>query len=428
MSTRTPFLHLVVLIPALSAVLSLFPVKSFCGEVADEKGSPAFAALDFEAAKAKSVESKKLFIVDTMAAWCGPCKEMDKTTWRDPAVLSWLASRAVVIQIDVDKEEELALALKIEAMPTVVVFRDGKEFDRIVGFQNASEFLSWLEGVDRGESRLKTLEAGLEKAKGKGEAEVKARLEIARAAAGAGEFARSAEEYCWLWDNSISADPAFRGVRLSYMVDDMRQLAEKAPEAVDRFKKMRDKLVPAIEAFKFDREQFADWLALCNVIGEEDSIITWYEKVKAKSEAKPALAKVSADLADVLASKGKWAEAGSVLADPVEYVRSTLVMSKTMVKEPDFIEMVLSSVGPRYAMTLAAGRSSEGDTIAKEVVDNLGTGLDIRVGLIKYSLEVGATAPIHEKWLSEAASAGMDVADLRSLNEQIRLASSTKKQ
>jgi thioredoxin 1 len=69
-------------------------------------------------------------LIDFTATWCPPCRVLG-------AVLRGLADdyagRARFVAVDVDDEPMLAQRLGVRAMPTVVVWRDGREVGRIVG-------------------------------------------------------------------------------------------------------------------------------------------------------------------------------------------------------------------------------------------------------------------------------------------------------
>ena len=76
-----------------------------------------------------SKQSNKLLVIDFTATWCGPCKRME------PAIEEYATIYTDVqfIKIDVDMLADVAREFKVEAMPTFVLVKKGKEVDRIVG-------------------------------------------------------------------------------------------------------------------------------------------------------------------------------------------------------------------------------------------------------------------------------------------------------
>jgi thioredoxin 1 len=86
----------------------------------------------------------KLLVVDATATWCPPCQMMERDTWPDATLTSWVKDNGVAVQIDVDQDPTSARDLRISAMPTVILFRDGKELGRTQGYMTASEMLNWL--------------------------------------------------------------------------------------------------------------------------------------------------------------------------------------------------------------------------------------------------------------------------------------------
>ncbi|KAL6960708.1 Cytoplasmic thioredoxin isoenzyme 2 [Sarracenia purpurea var. burkii] len=77
----------------------------------------------------ESKQIPKLIVVDFSASWCGPCKFME------PAIHAMAANFTDVefVKIDVDELSDVAQEFGVQAMPTFVLLKQGKEIDRIVG-------------------------------------------------------------------------------------------------------------------------------------------------------------------------------------------------------------------------------------------------------------------------------------------------------
>ena len=70
-----------------------------------------------------------LMIIDCFAVWCGPCKVIAPKV----VELSKAYADARFYKVDVDEVPDVAQELAIRAMPTFKVFKDGEEFETIVG-------------------------------------------------------------------------------------------------------------------------------------------------------------------------------------------------------------------------------------------------------------------------------------------------------
>ena len=80
-----------------------------------------------------------VMVVDFHADWCGPCKMLtpvlEKAVAAHPGVVH-------VGKVDVDKARDLAAAQKVQGIPDVRIFKNGREVDRFVGFPGEGEVLA----------------------------------------------------------------------------------------------------------------------------------------------------------------------------------------------------------------------------------------------------------------------------------------------
>ncbi len=81
-----------------------------------------------------------LVLVDFFATWCGPCKMLSP-------LLEELAEEnpnLKVLKIDVDEVGPLAARFGIQAIPTLILFKDGERKDTKLGYQNKNQLLGFI--------------------------------------------------------------------------------------------------------------------------------------------------------------------------------------------------------------------------------------------------------------------------------------------
>ncbi len=91
------------------------------------KKAPGIAVADFE----KMVAGEKLALVDYGAKWCPPCKKLAPVL---EEINKEYSGKLKVIQIDIDENETLAQAKKVEALPVLVLYKNGKIVWKQEGF------------------------------------------------------------------------------------------------------------------------------------------------------------------------------------------------------------------------------------------------------------------------------------------------------
>ncbi len=92
--------------------------------------------------EAEVLKSSQPVLVDFWAEWCGPCKRIAPTI---EAIAEKYQGRAKVVKLNVDENGSRPSGLGVRGIPTLILFRDGNEVERIVGAPpNAKEFLSEL--------------------------------------------------------------------------------------------------------------------------------------------------------------------------------------------------------------------------------------------------------------------------------------------
>ena len=87
--------------------------------------------------KKEVLEESKTVLIDFYADWCGPCKML-------APVLEEIAkenTNTKFVKINVDDAQELAMEYNIMSIPTLVVIKNGKEVNRMVGLASKSELM-----------------------------------------------------------------------------------------------------------------------------------------------------------------------------------------------------------------------------------------------------------------------------------------------
>jgi putative thioredoxin len=180
-------------------------------------------------------------IVDFWAEWCGPCKTLGPTI--EKAVKA-AGGQVRLVKINVDENQQLAQQLRVQSIPAVFAFKNGKPVDGFVGAQPESQIKAFIQRLtgDAGpspiEQALEQGEAALAAGDVSGASDIfgqvlRADMENARAIAGlcqclidSGDLAEAREMLDGL-EGKLAIDPAVQSVRAAL------ELAEQSADAGD---------------------------------------------------------------------------------------------------------------------------------------------------------------------------------------------------
>jgi thioredoxin 1 len=90
------------------------------------------------------LSSSKPVLVDCWAPWCMPCRAQRPILEK---VAEELNGKALITSLDTEENREIAYRLNIHSIPTLVIFKDGKERRRFIGLQTADSITRALQNT-----------------------------------------------------------------------------------------------------------------------------------------------------------------------------------------------------------------------------------------------------------------------------------------
>jgi thioredoxin 1 len=94
----------------------------------------------------ETITARGVALVDFDVFWCAPCRLQKAII---DAVAQRFSGRASVAVIDVDQNIRLAIRMKIKSVPTLVLFKEGKEVSRFIGLQPEETLCKEIENALR---------------------------------------------------------------------------------------------------------------------------------------------------------------------------------------------------------------------------------------------------------------------------------------
>ncbi len=141
----------IVGILALGLITMAFVVKSESPKEKEGEGIK-FKSLSLEKAKAEALENDQLIFIDAHTSWCGPCKKMAATSFKNAEVGELFNDKFINLKIDCELDAdgpEISRLYKVQAYPTLLIIDGtGKLIKQVVGFKSEDQLIALANSVD----------------------------------------------------------------------------------------------------------------------------------------------------------------------------------------------------------------------------------------------------------------------------------------
>jgi len=87
---------------------------------------------------------KGITLIDFWATWCGPCRRQAPIV---EEIANEVSKKIKIGKLDIDKNKIAASTYSVRNIPTLIIFKDGKEVKRLVGLQDKQTILNELNAI-----------------------------------------------------------------------------------------------------------------------------------------------------------------------------------------------------------------------------------------------------------------------------------------
>lgn len=86
--------------------------------------------------------NEKAVLVDFFATWCGPCKMLSPVL---EGVAEKMKDKVTIVKVDVDRSPDLAAKFGVMSVPTMIMFKNGRQVDAFSGYMPEANLMSNIE-------------------------------------------------------------------------------------------------------------------------------------------------------------------------------------------------------------------------------------------------------------------------------------------
>jgi len=395
-----------------------------------------FSRLDYEAASKKATAEGKFLLVHFTSFYSSSNKRLVKDTLDKKRVREWLDKHTIAIQLNVDDNDARVSKFKIKATPTMVVFKNGKEFDRHVGYVNSIKFMRWAKLLENGKRQNGELLLRAEEALKS--SDLDERFGIAKELAAVDLMELAGQHYLALWE-LCRHDPEWEHKRWTELLPEVVNFCSHHLGTHLRFIKYLEapighKKSPYLPTY----ELWQEWTRTCSGFGERDYIIKWYQAnrdengylYKAQAYSKPGVYMVSEVMLE-LEMAGFRKEAIGLVENPRTFGSALISAYRESLKETESIQGGLREavrenfeadltrgMGLLYGCLLATDKFFAANEISNDLLKALD---DPQSRLMLVTFGIRATQTSHRyfwRLLKEAEAAGATAPAIRKALEQ----------
>lgn len=236
-----------------------------------------------------------------------------------------------------------------------------------------------------------------------------------------GRWDEAAAAYTQLWvDTTWDKAPDMQGVRRSFWLRDMREIAENGLQARAMFETLRTDAAAAMAGDPTNSARVEDWVTLCFVLHDDAALLAWFDEVKRDDDFDRHRGGYGNHLEELLCRNHRWTDLSLMFPDPELAIQFYASYRRMIPPEPDdeparaewlaYREQTAHGLreyaGMVYVAMLSDERNRESLAVMKAACELDDSALML-VTLVESALSAEEPRPEHLEWLKIAAEKGV---------------------